>query len=161
MTSSPFRQYTIAKEPRGFVYRTLITFPLPFCSELVMVVNKPDGLSEYGRAVQQELRPFLIQQVKTSEWPGTILLKGEVALFRYRYDAGSAAILARVANRLYEWLAPKLPEDRSLLRPNGRPWLVVISHERDAYIDITDEEKAELMPKLPNLRIRHEQIIKD
>jgi hypothetical protein len=150
------RRFTITKEPRGLLYRNLLTFALPLCNQLVMVVREPDKLSDYWRAVQSKLKPFLIEQTKANEWPGT-QCRAKVDLFRYRFEAASAGIFARAAHRLYEWVEPRLPEDLSLLRPDDRPWLVVIAHERDAYIDMTDEEMLELTAKLPNLQLKLEQ----
>jgi hypothetical protein len=57
---------------------------------------------------------------------------------------------------LFSWLAPNLPEDLALMRPDGNVWLASIAHEMDAYVELADEEHRTLTARLPSLELRAE-----
>ena len=71
----------------------------------------------------------------------------------YDFVDGSADILVKAADGLFDWLEPRLPEDLCLLRSDGSPWLVTITHERDAYFVMSREEGLLLTSHIPSLRI--------
>ena len=65
----------------------------------------------------------------------------------------TAKILGEAVEGLFDWIEPELPEDLCILRPDGSPWLVTISHEQDAYFQLSDKEKGELTELVPDLRL--------
>jgi len=54
---------------------------------------------------------------------------------------------------LYEWRAPERLEDMCFLRDDGTPVLATISHEHDAFMELTNKEFEELLKAVPDLRI--------
>jgi hypothetical protein len=40
-----------------------------------------------------------------------------------------------------------------LLREDGEPWLVTITHERDGYLVLSYDESAELTERIPGLHL--------
>jgi hypothetical protein len=84
---------------------------------------------------------FLREEI-VSEWPGTELVGGQVALSTcYRFDEDFAKKFVSLNNRLFKWLHPSFPEDLCLFRNDGTPWLVSIAHERDAFVNLSEEEE--------------------
>jgi len=63
-------------------------------------------------------------------------------------------VLTKSASGLYDWVQPSLPEDLCLLRPDETPWLVTISHERDAYLVLDAKEHVELVREIPELTLK-------
>ena len=142
------------KEPRGRLYRGLLDFALGYCETALLVVRKTISLEAGGQAALSRLEPFLKRKAESLEWPGTSVsdLKWGAWVFEYSFTFESAEILKQAASGLYRWLQPKLPEDLCLLRADGQPWLVSITHERDGYLDLTPDEKVHLFEMFPRLK---------
>jgi hypothetical protein len=77
---------------------------------------------------------------------------GAVAtVYRFRLEAESAEVLRQAADRLSDWQLPRLPEDLSLLRPDGSAWFASISHESYGYFELWPDERARVEAPLPEL----------
>lgn len=144
--------YTITQEPVGPVYHGLLGHAAAKGYLGLLVVGSELPLSPEGQNVLRELTPFIRQIIPSSEWPGTQLL-GTTALVHYFTLCQAAAlILQRSSDRLFQWLQPDLPEDLCLLKSLDEPWLVSISHERDAYLLLEEPELPELLKEIPGLK---------
>lgn len=133
--------YALMEEPRGESYRALVDAALDYCDTLLLVAQKHLGLAPSAADLMRRLEPFLLAKSQESEWPGTTLLDSTKAtLFRYRFNRDSARMLNEAADRLFSWSQPELPEDLSLIRPDGAPFLITIAHERNAYLKLTASE---------------------
>lgn len=75
-------------------------------------------------------------------------------MYLVRLTDAALQALCRRANRLYAWEQPLLPEDLCLLRSEQEPMLVSISHESDAYLLLSEDERQVLLSAVPSLRIR-------
>jgi hypothetical protein len=84
-----------------------------------------------AQAIELELSPYLLREERTSEWPGTQLLRHEAIVRHYKLCKESIRVLLK-STRLYAWLSPDLPEDLTFYMPDGIPWLTSIAHENDA-----------------------------
>lgn len=144
---------SLTQEPRAKVYRNLIAQARRHCDQFLLVVRGEVGKSTSLLRALNDLQPFLIEQAQAAEWPGTLLLDGEAVVSRYRLCEESVELLTKLADGLYDWQQPDLPEDLCLLRRGGEPWLVSISHERDAYLDLLDHEMAAVQDDLPELLV--------
>ena len=145
-------RYWLAEEPRGELYRSLIEVGRQFASRVILVVHPNLDLSDHAQAVLEQLQPWLESSEIGTEWPGTMLLGGETArVDEYALTWESSEVIADAADRLYAWIQPELPEDLSLLRDNGRPWLVTIAHEQEAFLSLTAEEYSALREQSPGL----------
>jgi len=60
-------------------------------------------------------------------------------------------MLKTEAHGLYDWVQPNRPEDLCFLRSDETPWLATIAHEKDAYFELSGEEKQRLTKALPNI----------
>lgn len=138
-------------EPKGALYRDLIRHATVDCSMALLVVQTM-ALEQSGHKVLARLAPFLEDKVESSEWPGTKLYGRTASVFQYHFETESAEILAGAADGLYDWLQPSLPEDLCLLRADGVPWLVSIAHEKDGYLELSQDERSRLFDALPALQ---------
>lgn len=147
--------WNLAEEPTGEVLHQLLEYALTQCKQFLLVTQETE-LKESGIQVLKNLEPFLLQKSEESQWPGTLLCgegAGGATVYQYKYCPESAAIIKGVARGLYDWLGPDLPEDLCLMRSDGSPWLVTISHEKDAYLELSVEEKDDLIAKVPGLKL--------
>jgi hypothetical protein len=79
-------------------------------------------------------------------------LLGHTALLHtFSFDASVAGVLRRSAYGLYDWQQPDLPEDLAFLRNQRPPLLTSISHERDGFLTLSDEERTDLEARAPTL----------
>lgn len=145
--------YDLVIEPQYNCYRQLILHALGWCSSFQIVVrhNLPTGLGV--TQLLDKLRFFLISKSEEHEWPGTRLLDETATVYRYRFCRESASIMVEVAERLFAWIQPNLPEDLCLLRFDGSPWLVTIAHESDGYLILTRKELRNLVSTIPCLSL--------
>jgi len=78
-------------------------------------------------------------------------MEDSVTVHEIAFDGDVAHALGSAAHNLFQWQQPALPEDLCLLRADGSPWLTTISHERDAYLSLTDPELDQLSRRCPDL----------
>lgn len=146
-------RYSILEEPRGPSYKQLIEAAFGTCTQFLLVqqrrVPEPAALS-----VLTELQPFLIRHGRETAWPGSELAPGySVEVYHYRLTSGSAAILSRAVDGLYEWVQLDRPEDPCFFRSDGSVWLATITQEEDAFFELTREEHDQLLRQVPDLRL--------
>jgi hypothetical protein len=159
--------YSITIEPRNTEYRQLIDVACLLGRQGLFVVQKSseatqkfiDAFSIYVNSIQER-----------DEWPGTKL--GErigfasgrgsgAKIYEFVLVNGSLELLKGTAEGLFEWLHPQLPEDLCFLDFEGRPWLTTISHERDAYLCVTQDQLSVIVAAVPNLKICLDEEIED
>ena len=141
------------QEPRGEVYERLITLARGNCDQFILVTRHSIGLEAPGVETLQRLNPELIARDERSEWPGTQIFDDMATVFLFRLNQRTTDVLQDVASSLFAWQQPRFPEDLCLLRADGEPWLVTISHERDAYFVLSSAEHLELSGAIPELRL--------
>jgi hypothetical protein len=144
--------YVFSAEPTDGTYRDLIKFCCSIASKMLLVVRDPEkepGAEILG--VLNRLEPFLLETVRTNQWPGTLLLADQATVYWYRVSDGLAALLSEQEASLFRWLHPTAPEDPCFCRSDGDPLLVTTSHERDAYLRLTGNEHALLERQFPIL----------
>jgi hypothetical protein len=144
---------SILNEPVGETYQQLINAALGRADTLLLVTRHSQPLNTSAIGILDELRPFTISVSQESEWPGTRLYDHTATVYKMRFCPEVVEIMKRAANCLFDWVRPGLPEDPCLLRSDGTPWLVTISHERDAYMCLTTDERAELLSLVPGLAL--------
>ena len=136
------KPYDIIDEPGGKEYWGLIDGALQHCSHGVLRADR-ESLDAGGLAVLDDLAPFALEEPPQGGLGGVV---------RFTLNVESAAILKTAANRLYDWLQPKLPSDLCLFRYDGSPWLMTIASEALGYVELTTFEKlllAQSSPELP------------
>lgn len=119
-----------------------------------LLVERPSlGMSRRGKDVLDNLQAVFIGEKKQSEWPGTKLLDEDATVRFYTLNDFFADAVKRAVDCIYEWVQPTLPEDLCFFRPDGTPFLVSVSHEREGYLLISKEDE-ELVRRFPELDSR-------
>lgn len=144
-------QYDIVGNPSGLTYRALLQASLPFCTSVTVAARPSLGLNATGRNVISQLAPFLTREYEASSWPGTRLLRGTATVYQFRLTGQVVDAMSQTSDSLFSWIQPDLPEDPCFLRASGEPWLVTISHEHDAYLDLTEDETNYVRANVPGL----------
>lgn len=139
------------EEPKNSLYQQLITLGSQICREAVLVVRQSNPLDDSGLRFLHHIAPFLKSKTQLKEWPGTRLIVGYAWVHYYNLTPEFIKALLNSTNNLYDWLQPKLPEDLCLIRPDQEPWLVTISHEKDGYLYLTENELNEFLSKWPSI----------
>jgi hypothetical protein len=143
----------IITEPVGRTYRALLAFAERCSGSFSLVWRHQLSFDASAAVLERVLRPFLIDETETSEWPGTRLIGHSAILRTYRLSADSARALA-TAEGLFAWQSPARPEDLAFYAPDGRCWLGSIAHERDAFVALNEDDLAALRAAAPDLELR-------
>jgi hypothetical protein len=148
---SSVNRYALTRDLSGTMYHELLSYAMGVCSQALLVVRHPPSLplDGHGAEVLERLHPFLLRKIESSEWPGTKLFNHTASVFYYNFNSSCTSVIGNAADSLFSWLQPNLPEDLCLLKADGEPWLVSISHEKDGYLNMTDDEKRSLVNALP------------
>lgn len=144
--------YVFKSPPTRIVYSELIRFGCIWATESLLVVRDPD--SDPGHSITDilsALSPFVKGSCRAREWPGTRLLDDDAMVYRYRTSPELARALTSIRSALFDWLHPEAPEDLCFIRSDGRPIVVTISHEPDAYLLLDEDEQIELEASFPEL----------
>src|SRR5262249_20126624 len=142
---------TISEEPKAETYLSLLNFALHTNSLFSLVWRDHHGFHQPAFAIEEELRPNLVKELRTDEWPGTRLLGHFATVRLYRMSPEALSVLAE-AKRLYAWVTPKRPEDLSFYVSESRPWFGSIAHERDSFVFPGVVHIDELAMKVQGLR---------
>lgn len=145
------RVFDLLEEPRGDVLRRLLRSTASFATSAMLVLRDDLQLSEAGQSLLGRLQPHRLETRRGSAWPGTVLLGSEATLLRFALTEPVLEALLGAAEGLYGWQQPALPEDLALVRADGTVCLASISHERDAFLELTDGEYASLVKAVPEL----------
>jgi hypothetical protein len=143
----------ITEEPHGDVYRMLVDIASRRCAYFHLVMRPSLPVDESARAMLKKLQPWLEEERQVSQWPGTVLHGHTATLYLFRLDRQVSKILQDSAEGLYDWIAPRLPEDLCFLRQDRSEWLITIAHEKDAYLHVDPVEEREIRSCVPNLRL--------
>lgn len=136
--------YSITEEPSGDAYKRIVAFCSRHASEMLLVVRQGQNLEASGQSTVRQLEAFGATWVDATKWPGTLLTRGGSArVYHIPINRESVAHIANAVNSLYAWLLPEHPEDLCFIRADGEDVLATISHERDAYLTLSDQELAE------------------
>jgi hypothetical protein len=150
MISIPSRRfYTLNVEPDEEHYDALIDCALEkgICRFCYLIVRKSEYLTSSARNSIQMLRPYLIETLIVSEWPGTKLLWDTAELYKYNFCSELATQLKKLSRDIFDWKFPDLPEDLCLMLDENTPWMFSITHERDIVLFLSADEVDYLVAK--------------
>jgi len=123
----------IVEEPRAETYLRLLQFAQRRNSLFSLVWRDQHEIVRSAIAVEEALRPDLVREKQTDQWPGKRLL-GDLATVRlYKLSPSALSVLAE-AKSLFAWVAPDRPEDLAFYVGEDNPWLGSISHEMDSFL---------------------------
>ena len=143
--------FTFTEEVRGSEYALLVEASAGWCDYFLVVLRDEVERSAACGAALHRLVPDLIGKNRRDAWPGTVLHGRTAEILSYRNSEAARGALIELANGLYDWVHPDLPEDLSFLRPDGSAWLTTIAHERDSFLSLDASEFATLVQRAPGL----------
>jgi hypothetical protein len=146
--------FDIVSEPKDDAYRQLLSKCGKYSTTVLLVLRDPTDLTPDATDFLNKISPWSLRTEKKSEWPGTTMKNFSATIHTYHLSSELLAMLQTVTTGLYQWVQPELPEDLCFLGSDGRPILVTIAHERDAYVDLTEPEAEDLMVMVPQLKLR-------
>lgn len=142
--------YVFTTEPDAVAHTELVELCCCLASKFILVVRDPER--DPGARIEQKLARLSkhrLETMRAHEWPGTILLGDDALVHWHRVEPGVQRALQELASHLFEWVHPALPEDPCFFRADGRVLLVTTSHERDAYLTLTEHEHRALTERAP------------
>jgi hypothetical protein len=146
------RAITLRNEPRGEAYKMLLDYAKAFCDKALLVVRPDMPLADSALAVLRRIEPYVQETRSMCSWPGTKLFGLSANVYTLKYHNESCAFLKQQVDGLFGWTQPYAPEDLCLLRVDGSPWLVTISHEHDAYLELSPCEAGLLLQAVPEIK---------
>lgn len=146
------RVFNLIQEPSGELLRRFFGALARHSSSVMMVLRDDLGLGETGQALLLRLEPYLLKRERRSSWPGTTLFGEEATVLRFALCTQVLDELVAASSGLFGWQQPELPEDLALVRSDGTVVLASISHEHDAYLELSDEEYQSLAATLPEFK---------
>ncbi len=144
--------YTLIDESDDDVGAILATASVA-CSAF-QLMTRDDARATEAPQFLRRLKAWQVSVEQRSEWPGTILSRGTAFVWRFVLNPDSAKILTMSRKPLSTWREPNLPEDLSLLRPDGSVYLTSTSHEKDVYFELSVEELKRIEETTPEFAAR-------
>ena len=89
---------------------------------------------------------------EVSTWPGSGITKGTIPLWTFAMGTGLPDLLIAHSHGLYDFQAPKLPEDLAIYRSDGSLMLGSVAHEHMGWMNLTVDERADRRLGLVELR---------
>lgn len=145
-------RYDVVSEPVGEAYVRLLDFVGRRCDRALLVTRPELPLCDAAVRILDELECWLLETEDAEEWPGTRLFGHTARVRTYWVAPAFVEKLSVAVDGLFGWRQPNAPEDLCFLRCNGDVRLATIAHERDAFLELTVEEAAELFVSVPSLR---------
>lgn len=144
--------YKLKSQPNGRYYYKLLDFLGSISKEFILVKNEQLEFNENAKLLLNSLSSNLLKKSFSNEWPGTRLLgRDKAEILHFKANQNSVDILKKYSNSLFDWLSPKLPEDLAFFREDGSLILGSITHEKDYWLDLRDEELKITAEKFPDL----------
>lgn len=161
------RHYEIVAEPRGEVYRGLISALSSKCSFVLFTLRFQQEPSFLAKAVLAQLSGDISDVRISTSWPGTGFSESYRALeedeeysakyaavvYLFHFTERTLSVLLTQAEGLYEWEFPNLPENLCLLRTDKQACLWSVVPDRFAYLYLTDTEMQHVLEQVPNLQV--------
>jgi len=114
-------------------YRDLLLYAAKESDSFSLVWRDSFEFRESAHDIAKRLSPYLLSESKTSKWPGTEVFGAEALLKIYAVNNNTISILSEVSC-IYEWLAPKFPEDLAFYR-KGKTIFASVAHEKMAWFE--------------------------
>lgn len=84
--------------------------------------------------MERDLKPFLIRELKTNEWPGTRITGPNALVRHYKVSRKSIEVLAR-AGSFRNWRAPDFPEDLAFYRKGELAYFSIAHEDEESFVD--------------------------
>ncbi len=140
------------------MYLALLDWALSTCQTFSLVWRKGFSFNRKAKEIEKKLKPFLISEKITNEWPGTTILAPSEDTVRYYNITPDSVEVLKKPKRVYAWLASDYPEDLTFYKPDKTPWFVSVAHENISYFENPDFPIEEAERKIPKIKLSEKEI---
>ncbi|MBB3114329.1 hypothetical protein FHS18_006450 [Paenibacillus phyllosphaerae] len=154
-------------DPKGEAYRQVIDLAIRNSEFFILGEKYHEDLEPGPYAhVLEALEPYLDKRIVIESHHLTQDVMALRNIYRSHafYAAGtyyffrcceeSGAVLKQMANRLADWVYPRLPEDLCFLKADGEDYLYSVVHEEMYGMEVTAEEAIALMDRITGLFLK-------
>lgn len=142
--------WDLVDNPTGKAYKGLIDLLCAHSDTFYFVTRKE---LNYDMEIIDQFQPYMIEQYKTKEWASTKTSGPAATVYKIEVCPQTCRLLKKLANSLYDWVAPKLPEDLTFLK-NNFVWFFACSHEEFAHFRIRSPYYDKILAETTELNIR-------
>lgn len=142
--------WDLVDNPTGKSYALLIDLLCAHSDTFYFVTRKE---FDYDAKVIEQFQPFIFEQYKTNEWASTKTFGPAATVYKIEVCPQTCQLLKKLANSLYDWLAPDLPEDLTFIK-NNFVWFFSCSHEEFAHFQVRSSYYEKLITETANLNIK-------
>ena len=114
-------------------YQDLLEYAGTKCDSFSLVWRSEFEFEKSAIKITEALKSYLISEVSTNKWPGTELMSGKALLRTYALNNKTLPLLKEVSE-VYEWVAPKYPEDLAFYS-KGKVVFSSVAHEGMAWFE--------------------------
>lgn len=141
--------WDLVNNPTGKSYTSLIDLLCAHSDTFYFVTRKE---LDYDAKVIEQFQPFIIEQYKTNEWASTKTSGPAATVYKISVCSQTCQLLKKLANSLYDWVAPHLPEDLTFIK-NDFVWFFSCSHEEFAHFQIRSPYYEKIITQSDELNI--------
>lgn len=143
----------IVEEPKEEVYSNLLDLAFEVCDEFQLILRRDMGNIRIFDPILAKLNESFKEMKLDSQWASNILEDDNYAeVYWYEANEQSKKVIKELADSLYAWKIPNLPEDLSFFK-NNSAWLVNNAHEEEAYIFTENKEEIKKILNISYLKV--------
>ncbi|MEI3612182.1 hypothetical protein [Pseudogracilibacillus sp. SO30301A] len=142
--------WDLIENPSGETYQQLIKVLCDYSDKFYFVIRKE---LNYDMNIIKQFEPFLIEKYNTKEWANTITKGPAATVYVFESNQDTCKLLQQLANTLYDWIAPDLPEDLTFLK-NNFVWFTCTTHEEFGGFLIRSNYYRQLLDQIAGLKVK-------
>ncbi|WP_062353487.1 hypothetical protein [Bacillus kwashiorkori] len=141
--------WELKENPTGETYRQLIKILCDHSDKFYFITRKE---LNYNKNIIQLFVPYILEVFQTKEWANTKTLGPPANVYMVSANEATCQLLQQLANTLYDWVSPHLPEDLTFIK-NNFPWFTSTTHEQFAQFSIRSQYYKNIICEQSNLKI--------
>ncbi|OCA84052.1 hypothetical protein A8F94_15080 [Bacillus sp. FJAT-27225] len=142
--------WELTENPADEIYRKLIKVLCDNSDKFYFVTRKE---LKYDQEILVQFEPYIIESYKTKEWANTITKGPTATVYVIESNKETCKLLQQFANTLYDWVAPKLPEDLTFIK-NDFAWFSCTTHEGFGGFSIRSAYYRNIIGEIHGLKIQ-------
>lgn len=142
--------WDLTTNPTDETYHALIKVLCDHSDTFYFITRKK---LSYDQDVLAEFDPHIIETYQTKEWANTITMGLPATVYLMKANEQTCKLLQLHATGLYDWVAPKLPEDLTFIK-NSFTWFSSTTHEKIGGFSIRSDYYRKLIHTVPGLKVQ-------
>jgi len=141
--------WDIDENPTGTTYQQLIKVLCDYSDKFYFVTRKE---LDYDEATIKMFEPYVLKTYKTREWDATKTSGPKATVYEITINGETCQLLQTLANSLYDWVSPDLPEDLTFIK-NNFVWFYSCTHEDYATFTFRSAYYKQLVMEIKSLKL--------